>query len=1396
MYLKQVAKFAASAVVLFAVLVSIAAPAVPVEAGLERSRLRLAYVSPILYDDNYWEYGAYVEDPTYLSFDNPAEGFPEGFEILNKDVTAARAIVVLEKKAPASVLRGRVRGFLGIYPTSFYKIVNAIISREDVEKLATTPGVVAVLPDVRLDVVFGRNRERARELLERQESGVTQTGSSSGSGPYHYTVNITRAIDVWMKYGIMGENATIAIIDTGVDYGTPALGLGAIARDRDGVPLVFDVSSLGLVLTPIKAEVVEGYITVDPGKLYVFYPPYYVYKWSLGLWISISGCRSAEIYVSWPTGNRWHVGGILTVGTVRFGLMMYYVTTSVGGISTTMRFTVPTIVVDSDGDRRYDTAYLDTTTTLYLLRLALTPAPCSVTIPGAPTSPDYSFADEKPVKYGDEVVARDLTGDRIADFSLGALAGYVYDAAYAIIFDKLGYWRDEVTPLPHGHGYRTDTALLREVWSYEPVAYVWPGLDPHGDYVVIQYDYGNHGTFCATTAAGRDYYADTGYGVRSIAGQAPRAKIASAPALYFGTTITSIYFFTGFDIKTPYGDGSKYLWPALGVNPWIAFEGYSWEWTYTGYRRVDMTSNSYGISGWALWGWASGMDPESAVFDYTTLVSGVPHFIAVGNGGPGWGTIASPASSTLSIGVGAATEFTYRPRYGYTVPGSSRQVISWSNRGPTELGAVKPDLVAVGSFAWAVGRTWEALALRTFDGRRLEGLFSGTSQATPMAAGVGALVVSAYKKVHGVEMQAYLLKTLMMNFAYDMRFDELSQGTGFVDAYGAVTAVLDPSIPRVYSTDILRDLLAELDSSYEAFTHGYRPTGTWYEPKIFIPVVEEGGTAHRTLVVEGTGRFRAYSMRLTRRDAIPLCDLVTTIFEPTVITSCVRESIAFSVTAATLYGHLAIRPEPLLATDFFEIEMVYPFEYFEEGGRTRAFRLLIPTTVIEIAYWIDTNRDGRFAWSETARIYYDIRRANSVRIQIGNLAKQIEEIEYLATKVMGYRLEGMTRALVVRIGVSGATYRGILPIKVRVVRYSAATWEDVRVSPSTATSRGRLTLSVFAVGAQPGFHSGYVVVEEITRGLRYLVPVSYFVPIDLTLHGPTYRLAPRTEGAIYRNTYLRGAFDYTWRYESGDWRVFKVYVPSTTRVLGVRVTWPTHGKPAYASNIDVMVYGPWTYYMVDEETQKVLTQRVMGAQLAAELTRDPRGGGGYNPTRFWDTVGPGTSLIVSPAASGGIYRVVVRNIQFLGAEYEEPFTLELVSVYVRISVPRTIDVSYGARGWIAFYGPDYLWPAELRAPVEAVFKPLGTTEMRYVHDISTLGVTISVGTPETTGTYYRVRAEVRTGPPTSIGHYVVAFEYRARAPVTTVGWIDGGSPRVFFQHFSLPIYFTFRATVM
>ncbi|MEM4552316.1 MAG: S8 family serine peptidase [Thermosphaera sp.] len=1353
------------------------------------------YVSPVLFEDSFWSIGAYAEDSDLLSFTPVGEEFT----IVNRGIDTGRVIIVLEKNTPLTVLKGKTRGIIGAFPTHIYNIVFAVIVRDQVEPLSRTPGVLAILPDVRIDALI--NKE-----MKQMETYIDETPLQGGDSEpmdfsnYHYTLNITGAIDVWSNYNIMGEDVKLAIIDTGVDYGSPGLGLDAIARDEYGLPLVFDVSSLGLVLTPVVAQDVgDGYIYVNASELYVFQPPYYVFKWTNQLWARVSGCRSASIWVPFPSNSTWYIGNIMRYGPVKFGLMLQYISLRVGPSTTapptTLWLTVPVIVVDSNGDGVYDTLYADTTTALYLIRQALSPSPCSVTFPGTlGTTADFSFADEEPIRYGNEVIARDLDGDGITDFSIGTLAGYVYDASFAIILDKIGAIRANVLPLDPLLGISIPN-LAPETWRGEPVAYVWPGLDPEGDYVVIQYDYNSHGTYCANTAAGRDFYAQTGYGVRSIAGQAPRVKIAAAPALYYGTVAAAIYFFSGFDIITPYGDGSIYLWPAMLANPWIAFEGYTWKWEYIGEHQVDITSNSYGSSGWALWGWNTGMDPSSIIFDYTIMTSGTMHFAAVGNGGPGYGTVSTPASSTLAMGVGAATEFTYRPLYGYSWPGSSRQVITWSNRGPTELGVVKPDIVAVGSFAWAVGRTWDALnnvyGVRRLSGTLAYNLFSGTSQATPMSAGVGALVVSAYKAKYGERMPPHLLKTVLMNTATDMGFDELSQGAGFVNAFRAVKSVLEGNTPLVYSTSIFNDMLSEISSSYPTIAYDSLPVKTWFEPKIFIPSIRAGARASRPLTVEGPGSYEAYSIVLKQVSSLGLCDISLANLNPTVISNCTGESLVLNVSAATSYGHLILDLDTLRSYDYFEIEVVFPFQFFESGGRGGAFNVMIPTTVVELAYWIDVNKDGVFAWSETARMMYDIRRANAVRIQYGDLEGSIAEIERLAKAYMDVDPQEYPRYLIVRLGVSGATFRGDLPVKARVVGYNYTRWDAVSLNPSRFTlTTGSRTITVqVKAPSTPGFYSGYIVVEEKTRGLRYLVPISFFVPIEIR-STRAVSITPFEESTPMKNTYLRGAFDYTWRYESGDWRVFKIIVPPTFKnlwALGIRVSWPTYDNPRYASNLDVHLYGPYTYYMVDNETFAVYEFTAPGLQLAAELSLDPTRSSSYNPSRFWDSVAPGESFIISPMSGPGSYRLVVRNIQFSGVSYIEPFTIQLLPVSlssVKIHNPATGKIHYT----VIITGPLDLQPELIDYYGEVLFKPITEENMYYVSDPSIVSLDINVGYPSVTPNRFRFTTTISYTSETPPGSYIIPLSALMKYPVTTVGWLNVTTPTVYFEWYEIPIY--------
>jgi len=1316
----------------------------------ETSSLKTAYVSPLLYNESFWKYGGYVEDEELMnniSLNKPVK-------LLNqKDL--GRVMIIIDNKVSTSDLKKKVRGLLSVYPLFDKKIVVATISRSDIDVLASTPGVIAIMPDIRLEGFFIKER-LIKDLEERDAQKPTQTSGGGGGGLYHYTVNLTKAIDVWTRYGIKGENVKIAIIDTGVDYGSPALGLEAVARDQYGWPLILDADSYGLVLTPVEGNISGTTMYVNTSLLYVYdswFPA--VYREDVG--IVYTGCGYDEFDIS-----TWDISNIQYYGKIKFGLAVKNIFYPYG----LLWYTLPVILVDSNGDGYYDTMYAAIGLVLYYIAKQL--SDCGVYIPNAPTSPSYVF-DSGPIRYGNEVISLDLNGDGVSDFSAGTLAGYIYDASWAIIYEKLGLWRKYVQPLPPWWGYYSRPGSF-ELWSGEPVSLIWPGLDPMGDYVVLAEDFYSHGTFCATTAAGRDFYAYTGYGFRSISGQAPAAKIASSIALWFGDVLTSIYFFSGFDLQTPYGVGSRSLWPVLLYNPWIAFYGDTWNWTYTGSPLVDMTSNSYGVSAWAIWGWASGMDPLSAVFDYTSLVSGVAHFIAAGNGGPGWGTVATPGASSFSITVGAATEFTYRSIYGY-LPGGNREVITWSNRGPSELGVSKPDIVAIGAFAWAVGRTWESLNYGVLDGRYSYDLFGGTSQATPMTAGAAALVVSAYKKIYGSNMPAYLLKTVLMNNAYDMGFNDLSQGAGFVDAFKSVTAVLQSSVPKIYSREFVKDILSDMGLSYTSFTYGSSVGApTWYEPKIYVPNISPGGSVVKTLEVSGSGSLRFYGLKTILISSQSICGAVLSIATPSLVVNCTGDTLYLNMTNRyTGLALLVLDPSKIPKDGIVEIEAVYPFNYFNKGyyGNGRYITWDTYLTWAELWYWIDLNNDGVIQLSETSRIIYDIRGANSVRLQIAKLGDQIREIEDLIKKLYGVDVSGFRKALVLRIGLYYSWINTVVPIKIRINTYGYTTWGEVSISPSTVTFSGTTKVYVIIRAPQtPGFYSGYIIAEDPSRGYRALIPVSYFVPLTL---GSSLTMLPAYENTMYKNYYLRGAFDWTWRYESGDWRVFKITVLSGTYAIGVRAVYPTYNKPYYSSNVDSMIFGLLTYYMLDLNTRTIQPYTVSGVQLGGKISA-------YY-IFFWDYPRPGELIYMARTYSPGTYRLVIRNIQFSGFSYEEPFYIYLEPVAYSISLPARIDARYGTNGVITLKSSQSIYLPNLIIPSSwGIYKPSGRDYLSYVY-LPNYGINIFINRTTSSPPYYYIYTTIKTDPAkTYNGYYITGYLIRHNASVIAYG-ITWGSYR-------------------
>lgn len=163
-------------------------------------------------------------------------------------------------------------------------------------------------------------------------------------------------------------------------------------------------------------------------------------------------------------------------------------------------------------------------------------------------------------------------------------------------------------------------------------------------------------------------------------------------------------------------------------------------------------------------------DPVSTAVDNAVRL-GMTVCVAAGNAGgytpvqgkegnyyfTGMETIASPGTARLAITVGAVD--------------SLGRITRFSSKGPSAgIFAIKPDVVAPGEGIWSLapGGTMTQL--------------SGTSMATPMVAGVAALLRSNDGSMTPAE-----IKSAIMNSSQDLGLPVFKQGAGRIDAMRALS---------------------------------------------------------------------------------------------------------------------------------------------------------------------------------------------------------------------------------------------------------------------------------------------------------------------------------------------------------------------------------------------------------------------------------------------------------------------------------------------------------------------------------------------------------------------------------------------------------------------------------
>lgn len=175
-----------------------------------------------------------------------------------------------------------------------------------------------------------------------------------------------------------------------------------------------------------------------------------------------------------------------------------------------------------------------------------------------------------------------------------------------------------------------------------------------------------------------------------------------------------------------------------------------------------LVSSSLGYIDWYGYEDLDGNTAVTTIAADLAAAGGLMVYNAVGNDGPGTGTLIAPSDGDSVFAVGAMT--------------SSGQVADFSSRGPTADGRIKPDACCRGVNA----------VTAIYDGTGYQS-GNGTSFATPLAASAAALLLEAHPEWCVFDVRQALLATAGSSSSPDN-----DRGWGLIDAssafrYGSVT---------------------------------------------------------------------------------------------------------------------------------------------------------------------------------------------------------------------------------------------------------------------------------------------------------------------------------------------------------------------------------------------------------------------------------------------------------------------------------------------------------------------------------------------------------------------------------------------------------------------------------
>lgn len=713
-------------------------------------------------------------------------------------------------------------------------------------------------------------------------------------------------------------------------------------------------------------------------------------------------------------------------------------------------------------------------------------------------------------------------------------------------------------------------------------------IDPDGEHVVFVYDWIGHGTSVAGTAAGRE----TSHPLAGP-GIARGARIMGIPIFFWGDVVEGWLWAAGFDLVNR-------ATPRTTPDQVIVYG----EWTYTGNHRADIISNSWGVSDWLTFRWIF----SNSWYDLVTVLEDAlmtPGFAspnypgtlivhAGGNGGSGYGTVTEPAFSSLGLTVGASTSLdnTALPFGGF-----HGDVMSWSARGPNAFGAPKPDLVMVGAWAYTAAPPW----FGNGTGSNATNLFGGTSQAAPAAAGSGAVAFEAFRGTRGRAPSPFEIKSILKSTADDLGYDAFVQGAGQVNVYNAAAFARNREgllVTSPASWQAARPRLAapwaSAAASYGSPLTGVPPSAAIHDTSWFAGTVAAGRSTSTEFTIASPASGGSIALSAVTHERIA---------------TLTRAATTGTLGDEWLEGYGAI--VPLQRTDLaagselmlVRAHMAYT-TFDPEYDQVWNHRIRIV-----VGDWVDANTDGIVAPAEFRVFNYGYNAGTTVEARVGFPLD---------------RFAGRPALWISQVPSDGRPFAPIA-VTVQVEFYDRAPWSWISL-PASTSSPGTVTATLTVPSsAAPGVYEGQVIFRP-AAGNGTVVPVSVVVPRVLDGSVLSAGLTGPPSNAIYDSSRVDGYFDWRWRYEAGDWRLWFVQVDDPTVIaLRINAAWGDRD-----TDVDLWSLSPG------------------GVPLDSSFS--PYGGSG---NFRWDTrTGRPDDFILVPTDSGltapgpGLYTVALHNVLF------------------------------------------------------------------------------------------------------------------------------------------------------